>query len=102
MANGPKMAPIIAQKKVFAPLLSAIFQRRNAHDMVIIEMRIIPVMIQFLLCFAYNSQTTDTLRVPGVINLTGIITDMYQTSPPYNETGYSCRVWSVGIIIAYR
>ena len=30
--------------------------------MVIIEMRIIPVMMQFLLCFAYNSQITDKLR----------------------------------------
>jgi hypothetical protein len=38
MAKGPKTAPIIAQNCVFAPLLSAINQRRNAHDVHIIEM----------------------------------------------------------------
>jgi hypothetical protein len=63
MANGPKTAPIIAQNLVFAPLLLAICQRRNAHDMHIIEMIIIPVMMQFLLCLAYNSQTTDILSL---------------------------------------
>ena len=63
MANGPKTAPIIAQNLVFAPLLLAICQRRNAHDMHIIEMIIIPVMMQFLLWLAYNSRTTDTLRL---------------------------------------
>ena len=62
IANGPKTAPIIAQNLVFAPLLLAICQRRNAHDMHIIEIIIIPVMMQFLLCLAYNLQTTDTLR----------------------------------------
>jgi hypothetical protein len=49
IANGPKTAPIIAQNSVFAPLLSAINQRRNAHDMVIIEIIINPVMSQFFL-----------------------------------------------------
>ncbi len=63
MANGPKTAPIMAQNLVFAPLLSAICQRRNAHDMHIIEMIIIPVILQFLLCLAYNFRITDTLRI---------------------------------------
>ena len=62
MANGPKTAPIIAQNLVFAPLLLAICQRKNAHDRHIIEIIIIPVMIQFFLCLADNLQTTDTLR----------------------------------------
>jgi len=31
MAKGPKIAPITAQNNVFAPLLSAIDQRKNAH-----------------------------------------------------------------------
>lgn len=44
MANGPKTAPIMAHAFVFAPLLSAIFHRRNAHDMDIIEVIIIPVI----------------------------------------------------------
>lgn len=48
MANGPKTAPIIAQNLVLAPLLSAIFQRRNAHAMQMMEMMIIPVMICLL------------------------------------------------------
>jgi hypothetical protein len=63
MANGPKTAPIMAQNLVFAPLLSAIFQRRIAHDMHIIEMIIIPVILKFLLCLAYNFRITDTLRI---------------------------------------
>ncbi len=50
MANGPKTAPITAQNLVFDPLLLAMRQRRNAHDMHIIEMIIIPVIVQFLLC----------------------------------------------------
>ncbi len=43
MANGPKTAPMMAQNRVFAPLLSAIYQRRNAHDMLSIEVIIKPV-----------------------------------------------------------
>jgi hypothetical protein len=54
IAMGPKTAPIMAQNLVFAPLLSAICQRRNAHIMHIIEMIIIPVIIKFLLRFGYN------------------------------------------------
>ena len=42
IANGPNKAPIKAQIKVLAPLLSAIFQRRMAHDIVIMEMIIKP------------------------------------------------------------
>ena len=63
MANGPKTAPIIAQNSVFAPLLSAINQRRNAHDMVIMEIIINPVMSQFLLCYVNNLQKTDNMLV---------------------------------------
>jgi hypothetical protein len=62
MANGPKTAPIIAQNLVFAPLLLAICQRRIAHNMHIIEMMIIPAMMQLFLRFAYNPKSTDTLR----------------------------------------
>jgi len=54
MANGPKIAPIIAQNFVFAPLLSAIFQRRNAHAMHIIDAIIMPVILLYLLHFGYN------------------------------------------------
>lgn len=50
MANGPKTAPIITQNLVLAPRLSAICQRRYAHDMHMMEMIIIPVIIYFLLC----------------------------------------------------
>ena len=42
MANGPKRAPIKAQYHVFAPLLSAIYQSKNAHAMHIMESIIAP------------------------------------------------------------
>jgi hypothetical protein len=45
MANGPKIAPITAQKNVFAPLLSAIPQRSHAHEMHIKEI-IISIMME--------------------------------------------------------
>jgi len=54
MASGPNTAPIIAQNCVFAPLLSAINQRRNAHDMHIIEMIIKPAIMPSLLYFRHN------------------------------------------------
>jgi len=49
MANGPKTAPIIAQNFVLAPLLSAINQRRNAHDIHKMDMTIAPVITLKLL-----------------------------------------------------
>jgi hypothetical protein len=64
MANGPKTAPIIAQNFVFTPLLSAIFQRRNAHAMHIIEMMIILVIL-FLLNFSYNFRSSDITESLG-------------------------------------
>jgi hypothetical protein len=48
MANGPKTAPITAQNLVLAPLLSAINQRRYAHDMHIMEMIIKPAIMLIL------------------------------------------------------
>ena len=48
MANGPKTAPITAQNLVLAPLLSAIYQRRYAHDMHIMEMIIKPAKMLIL------------------------------------------------------
>jgi hypothetical protein len=50
MANGPKTAPTIAQNLVFNPLLLAMCQRRNAHDIVTMEIIINPVMSHFLHC----------------------------------------------------
>ena len=46
MARGPKKAPIKAQKKVFAPLLSAINQSRIAHDINTMEIIIKPAILQ--------------------------------------------------------
>jgi len=69
MANGPKTAPIIVENLVFVPLLLTMCQRRNADDIHIIETIIIPVMMQFLLCLANNSQTTDILKDPNKIQL---------------------------------
>jgi hypothetical protein len=46
MANGPNTAPITAQNRVFAPLLSAIDQSRIAHDMHIIEIMIKPAILR--------------------------------------------------------
>ena len=46
MAKGPKTAPITAQNKVFAPLLSAIDQSRIAHNIHIIEIIITPVILR--------------------------------------------------------
>ena len=44
MANGPKMAPIVAQNSVFFPLLSAIDQSIIAHAIHITEMIINPTI----------------------------------------------------------
>jgi len=49
MANGPKRAPIKAQYHVFAPLLSAIYQSKNAHAMHIMEIIIAPNINQISL-----------------------------------------------------
>ena len=49
MANGPKKAPIKAQHHVFAPLLSAICQSKNAHAMHIMEIIIAPNINQISL-----------------------------------------------------
>ena len=38
------------------------------------------------------SQTFDKLRDPAVINLTGIITDTFWTSPPYHENAHYCKI----------
>ncbi len=51
MANGPKTAPMTAQNLVFAPLLSAINQRKYAHAIHIIEMIIKPAIVFILLYF---------------------------------------------------
>jgi hypothetical protein len=48
IANGPNTAPIIAQKRVFAPLLSAMDHKRAAQATQIIEIMIAPIMIFFL------------------------------------------------------
>jgi hypothetical protein len=45
MANGPNTAPIKAQRKVFAPLFSAINQSRIAHDIHIMEIIIKPAIL---------------------------------------------------------
>jgi hypothetical protein len=42
MAKGPKTAPITAQNNVFAPLLSAINQSKNAHAIHMMEIIIKP------------------------------------------------------------
>ena len=44
MANGPKIAPIVAQNSVFFPLLSAIDQSIIAHAIHITEMIINPTI----------------------------------------------------------
>ena len=91
IANGPKTAPIIAQNLVFAPLLLAICQRRNAHNMHIIGIIIIPVMMQFLLCLAYNLQTTDTLRE---IQISIFLKDM-QTLFGYQNRGLLAITYNI-------
>jgi hypothetical protein len=65
IAMGPKTAPIMAQNLVFAPLLSAICQRRKAHIMLSVEMIIIPVIIKFLLRFGNNPRINDIIESDG-------------------------------------
>ena len=70
MAKGPKIAPIVAQNRVLAPLFSAICQRRTAHDMHKMERIIAPVMmlilllIQFVFFFYYPLTTPLTVHIP--------------------------------------
>jgi hypothetical protein len=47
MAKGPKMAPMIAQSFVFAPLLWAICQSKNAQDIHKTESNSIPAICDF-------------------------------------------------------
>ena len=56
MANGPKRAPIKAQYHVFAPLLSAIYQSKNAHAMHIMEIITAPNINQISLYRAPDSE----------------------------------------------
>jgi len=52
--------------------------------------------------YALIHRTTDILRQVAVINLTGIITDMFWTSPWYHESSHYDKIWLVVIIFEHR
>jgi len=65
MASGPKTAPITAQNLVLAPLFSAIFQSRIAHEIKMTEVTIKPAMGNMLLFIfdpGFPGQESDRYR----------------------------------------
>jgi hypothetical protein len=63
MASGPKRAPMMAQNKVFAPLLSAMHHSRYAHPMLMMERTVAPIITVFS---SYPDRTPGIPRPLGI------------------------------------